>query len=105
MADLGRGWAGRRLTTHPGNEYFPTFSPDGKLIAFTGEYDGNRDVYVVAGRRRRAAPADLAPGAPTRSSAGRPTAARSSSAARARSAHGGWELFTVPLAGDPPATR
>ncbi len=37
----------RRLTTHPGAEYFPAFAPDGASVAFTGEYDGNRDVYVV----------------------------------------------------------
>ncbi len=37
----------RRLTAHPGNETFPKFSPDGKWIAFTGDYDGNTDVYVM----------------------------------------------------------
>ncbi len=37
----------RRLTRFEGSEYFPHFSPDGALIAFTGEYDGNRDVYVI----------------------------------------------------------
>lgn len=37
----------RRLTSHPGDELFPKFSPDGKWIAFTGEYDGNADVYVI----------------------------------------------------------
>ncbi|HVS74372.1 MAG TPA: PDZ domain-containing protein [Candidatus Acidoferrales bacterium] len=42
------GGAARRLTSHPGDEYFPKFSPDGKWIAFTGEYDGNPDVYVIA---------------------------------------------------------
>ena len=36
-----------RLTIHDGAERFPKFSPDGKLIAFTGEYDGNADVYVM----------------------------------------------------------
>ena len=36
-----------RLTTGAGLESNPRFSPDGKQIAFTGEYDGNRDVYVV----------------------------------------------------------
>src|SRR5436190_24143071 len=41
------GGIARRLTTHPGTEYFPRFSPDGKWIAFTGEYDGNQDVFVV----------------------------------------------------------
>jgi tricorn protease len=41
------GGAARRLTSHPGDELFPKFSPDGKWIAFTGEYDGNPDVYVI----------------------------------------------------------
>ena len=38
----------RRLTSHPGIEGNPRFSPDGKWIAFAGEYDGNVDVYIVA---------------------------------------------------------
>jgi len=37
----------RRLTSHPGLESGPRFSPDGSTIAFTGRYDGNVDVYVV----------------------------------------------------------
>jgi tricorn protease len=36
-----------RLTIHDGAERFPKFSPDGTLIAFTAEYDGNADVYVM----------------------------------------------------------
>lgn len=36
-----------RLTINDGMEYFPKFSPDGSLIAFTGDYDGNADVYVM----------------------------------------------------------
>lgn len=35
------------LTTAPGEETSPIFSPDGRMIAFTGEYDGNVDVFVV----------------------------------------------------------
>jgi len=45
---VGReGGDARRLTSGVGIETDPQFSPDGTLIAFTGEYDGNRDVYVV----------------------------------------------------------
>ena len=36
-----------RLTSHTGYELFARFSPDGKSIAFTGEYDGNREVYSM----------------------------------------------------------
>lgn len=36
-----------RLTAHPGMEVFGKFSPDGKWIAFTGQYDGDEQVYVV----------------------------------------------------------
>jgi len=41
------GGIARRITTHPGLELFPRFSPDGKWIAFTGQYDGNFNVYVI----------------------------------------------------------
>jgi tricorn protease len=41
------GGDARRITTHPGLELFPKFSPDGKWIAFTGQYDGNFNVYVI----------------------------------------------------------
>jgi tricorn protease len=36
-----------RLTSGPGFETDPAFSPDGTRIAFTGEYDGNVDVFVI----------------------------------------------------------
>jgi len=42
------GGEARRLTTFDGSEREPHFSPDGSLVAFSGEYDGNVDVYVVA---------------------------------------------------------
>ncbi|MFA6593020.1 MAG: S41 family peptidase [Bacteroidales bacterium] len=45
-APLGGGQA-RRLTSHIGYEMFARYSPDGKTIAFTGEYDGNREVYTM----------------------------------------------------------
>ena len=36
-----------RLTAHPGMEVFAKFSPDGNWIAFTGQYDGDEQVYVI----------------------------------------------------------
>jgi len=36
-----------RLNSSPGVEIFPKFSPDGKSIAFTGNYDGNDDAYII----------------------------------------------------------
>ncbi|MEM8678024.1 MAG: S41 family peptidase [Planctomycetota bacterium] len=36
-----------RITAHPGMEVFPKFSPDGTQIAFTGQYDGDEQVYVI----------------------------------------------------------
>lgn len=42
-----RGGEAKRLTSHVGYEMFPRFSPDGKTIAFTGQYDGNTEVYTI----------------------------------------------------------
>ena len=41
------GGAATRLTAHPGLELFAKFSPDGKWIAFTGQYDGDEQVYAM----------------------------------------------------------
>ena len=41
------GGEARRLTSHVGYEGFAHYSPDGKSIAFTAEYDGNREVYII----------------------------------------------------------
>jgi len=45
MVPAGGGVA-TRLTTHPGGENVPKFSPDGKHIAFTGQYEGP-NLYVI----------------------------------------------------------
>ncbi len=46
LASVNDGIA-RKLTNSPGIELFARFSPDGKWIAFSGEYDGQRGVYVI----------------------------------------------------------
>jgi len=42
-----RGGIARKLTNHAGYEMFARFSPDGKNIAFTGQYDGNTEIYLI----------------------------------------------------------
>ncbi|MCA1615695.1 MAG: hypothetical protein LC800_16665 [Acidobacteria bacterium] len=42
------GGTARRLTSHPGLELFPKFSPDGRWIAFSGEYGGTRQIFVIS---------------------------------------------------------
>lgn len=41
------GGVASRLSSPAGEESFPRFSPDGREIAFTGDYDGNQDIYVM----------------------------------------------------------
>jgi tricorn protease len=41
------GGVAQRLTAHEGDERFPRLSSDGRLIAFTAQYDGNDDVFVM----------------------------------------------------------
>jgi len=42
-----KGGTAHRLTSHQGLEIFPKISPDGQWIAFSGEYSGTRQVYVM----------------------------------------------------------
>ena len=44
--DLARGIRSR-LTGTPGNDDFPCWSPDGRLLAYTNDRDGNQDLYVI----------------------------------------------------------
>ncbi|WP_420385968.1 S41 family peptidase [Roseivirga sp.] len=46
IVEKGGGNA-KRLTSNIGGETNPHFSPDGSMIAFSGQYDGNQDVYVI----------------------------------------------------------
>src|SRR5476649_2092216 len=43
------GGTARRLTSGPGYSSFPRFSADGAQLAFTSQYDGNTEVYVMPG--------------------------------------------------------
>jgi tricorn protease len=44
-ANGGIAW---RITAHPGTESMPQLSPDGKSIAFSADYEGNTDIYVMS---------------------------------------------------------
>jgi tricorn protease len=41
------GGTARKLTSHEGYEMFARFSPDGNQIAFTGQYDGNTEIFLI----------------------------------------------------------
>jgi len=64
------GGEARRLTSDPGQDIMPRFSPDGRWLAFTGEYQGNADVYVIpatgGAARRLTFTSDFEPEAPLR---------------------------------------
>jgi tricorn protease len=91
----------RRITTHPGDEILARFSPDGRWIAFAGDYDGNRDLFVIpaeGGEPRRLTwhPAQDEPLGWTPD--GRAIIFRS----LRENPLGVWEIFTVPVEGGEP---
>ncbi len=95
------GGLARRLTVHEGNEFFAKFSPDGKWLAFSGDYDGNQDIFVmpaVGGVPQRLTfhPArDQAIG-------WTPDGASILFRSQRHHPHGNWTLHTIPrLGGDP----
>jgi len=89
----------RRLTVDAGIESNPVFSPDGGLIAFNAEYDGNTDVYVMpagGGLPKRLTwhpGADLVRGFTPDSGAVLFVSQRQSFTGRY------WQLYTVPVTG------
>ena len=42
-----QGGVARKITNHDGYEMFARFSPDGQQLAFTAQYDGNTEVYLM----------------------------------------------------------
>ncbi len=95
------GGDAERLTASPGTERGPVFSPDGQTIAFTGEYDGNIDVFTIpaaGGDPRRITyhpNTDVA-------TAWTPDGKSILFASDRNIENDGARLFTVPLAGGPP---
>ncbi len=107
------GGTAQRLTSEPGYDLMPRFSPDGKWIAFTGEYRGNQDVYVIpAGggdARRLTFHSDVVKEAPTRWGPDNMVVtwtpdSKSVVILSRRDAWNAWfgRLFTVPLDGGAP---
>ena len=92
------GGEAKRLTVGVGVETDPHFSPDGRWVAFTGEYDGNVDVFVVAaagGVPRRLTTHPAGDAVVGWANGGKSILFRSS-----RNSYSGFvRLFTVPLEG------
>ena len=109
------GGVAQRLTADAGLDLMPRFSPDGKEIAFTGNYDGNTDVYVMSAEggavRRLTFHSDVVPDAPMRWGPDNmvvtwtPDGKQIMFLSR-RTTYNSWfgQLFLVPAAGGP-ATR
>ncbi len=92
------GGRATRLTAGVGIESQPVFSPDGQTLAFTGEYDGNTDVYtipVTGGIPRRITYHPAPDFAVAWTPDGRSILFRSNRAANSRYT----QLFTIPAAG------
>src|SRR5580765_2881622 len=94
------GGIARRLTTHPGTETFPRFSPDGKWIAFSGEYDGNQDVFVVPAEGGEPRRLTWHPG-PDQVVGWTPDGAKVLYRSRAENSQA-WELFAIKIDGSEP---
>ncbi|ANM31643.1 hypothetical protein ABI59_21900 [Acidobacteria bacterium Mor1] len=97
LADAGGGTA-RRLTIHVGTETHPKFSPDGSMIAFTGQYDGNADVFIMpaeGGEPRRLTWHPWGDDVLGFTPDGKHVLFRS----RRNAPHGSWHVYTVPVGG------
>ena len=104
------GGTASRLTADEGRDVMPRFSPDGRWIAFTGEYQGNRDVYVIpaggGAARRVTFTSDIVPEATSRAGPNNMVVAwtpdsRNIVFLSRRMAWNNWinRLFTVPVGG------
>ena len=97
------GGSSRRLTSHPGNETSPRFSPDGSLVAFSGEYDGNVDVFVIPAVGGEPKRLTWHPGADLVQAFTPSGSAVLFASQRSMFTNRHFQLFTVPLTGGLPA--
>jgi tricorn protease len=89
----------RRLTSDVGAESNPAFSPDGRLVAFSGQYDGNVDVYIVPAGGGVPERLTWHPGADIVLGFTPDGASVLFASARFSNNRAYWQLFTVPVAG------
>lgn len=98
---VGRdGGTARRLVTGSARLSGPIFSPDGSMVAFTGDYDGNRDVYVVPSTGGQPRRLTWHPGDDT-AIAWTPDGRRIAFRSQRKSASDPELMFTVPVDGGP----
>jgi len=88
----------RRLTSHAGTESLPNISPDGSLIAFSGQYDGNTDIFVIPARGGEPRRLTWHPGR-DRCVGWSPDGRFVLFSASRRSPHGDPEMYKVPVEG------
>ena len=89
----------RRLTSDIGTESNPAFSPDGTVVAFSGQYDGNVDVYVVPAGGGIPKRLTWHPGADAVLGFTPDGKSVLFASTRFSSNRAYWQLFTVPVAG------
>ena len=100
----GRDGAGaRRLTSHEGTESRPRFSPDGSLVTFSAEYDGNVDVFVIPAAGGEPKRLTWHPGADVVQGFTVDGSAVLFASQRSMFTNRHFQLFTVPLGGGLPA--
>jgi len=97
------GGTARRLTSHEGTESRPRFSPDGSLVTFSAEYDGNVDVFVIPAAGGEPKRLTWHPGADVVQGFTVDGSAVLFASQRSMFTNRHFQLFTVPLSGGLPA--
>ncbi|MCB9640016.1 MAG: PD40 domain-containing protein [Myxococcales bacterium] len=98
------GGLARRLTSHPGSEALPRFSPDGKWLAFSADYEGDSDLYVMSAKGGAPRRLTFRPGADI-PVAWTPDSQHIVFMSRRRYHFWNWFLYKVHVSGKKPAVR